>query len=63
MYCEWRTQYMSNLLRDLGCEIAQGFYIARPMRADLLPEWSRAYSSATAIPDSAEHSHAVSAEG
>jgi EAL domain-containing protein (putative c-di-GMP-specific phosphodiesterase class I)/GGDEF domain-containing protein len=34
-------------LRELGCEIAQGFYIARPMRADLLAEWARAYSSAT----------------
>ena len=50
-------------LRDLGCEIAQGFYIARPMRADLLPEWARAYSSATALPGSAKPGKAVSAEG
>ncbi|MDX1561499.1 MAG: EAL domain-containing protein, partial [Gammaproteobacteria bacterium] len=33
-------------LADLGVELAQGFYIARPMRADLLLEWARAYSSA-----------------
>jgi EAL domain-containing protein (putative c-di-GMP-specific phosphodiesterase class I)/GGDEF domain-containing protein len=31
---------------DLGCESAQGFFIARPMRAELLMEWSRAYDSA-----------------
>jgi len=34
-------------LQELGCELAQGFYIARPMRAALLPEWARAYASAT----------------
>ena len=34
------------LLAGLGCEYAQGFYIARPMRADLLLEWAKAYSSA-----------------
>lgn len=32
-------------LRDLGVEYAQGFYIARPMRAELLAEWVRAYDS------------------
>jgi EAL domain-containing protein (putative c-di-GMP-specific phosphodiesterase class I)/GGDEF domain-containing protein len=41
-------------LRALGCEIAQGFYIARPMRADLLMEWARAYASATAAESMAE---------
>jgi EAL domain-containing protein (putative c-di-GMP-specific phosphodiesterase class I)/GGDEF domain-containing protein len=50
-------------LRELGCELAQGFYIARPMRADLLPEWARAYASATAIPHSAGPGKAVSAKG
>jgi predicted signal transduction protein with EAL and GGDEF domain len=52
-------------LRDLGCEIAQGFYIARPMRADLLPEWARAYSSATtaaADTDTEQHGKAANAE-
>jgi EAL domain-containing protein (putative c-di-GMP-specific phosphodiesterase class I) len=32
---------------QLGCELAQGFYIARPMRSELLLEWARAYSSAS----------------
>jgi len=32
-------------LDELGCEMAQGFFIARPMRAELLLEWSRAYES------------------
>ncbi|MCR6664699.1 MAG: EAL domain-containing response regulator [Methyloversatilis sp.] len=26
-------------LRDLGCDVAQGYFIARPMPADRLPEW------------------------
>ncbi len=29
-------------LVELGCEIAQGFFISRPMSADLLAEWLRA---------------------
>lgn len=32
-------------VEELGCELAQGFYIARPMRGDLLLEWARAYTS------------------
>ena len=32
-------------LGELGCELAQGFFIARPMRVELLVEWSRAYGS------------------
>lgn len=36
-------------LEELGCEIAQGFYIARPMRAELLLEWARAYSSTSTV--------------
>ncbi|MNC96649.1 cyclic-di-GMP phosphodiesterase [compost metagenome] len=49
-------------LRDLGCEIAQGFFIARPMRADLLLEWARAYSSANAGRGPDLIAEAVSAE-
>jgi EAL domain-containing protein (putative c-di-GMP-specific phosphodiesterase class I)/GGDEF domain-containing protein len=37
-----------NALGELGCEYAQGFFIARPMRAELLLEWARAYESGVA---------------
>jgi EAL domain-containing protein (putative c-di-GMP-specific phosphodiesterase class I)/GGDEF domain-containing protein len=36
-------------LDDLGCEMAQGFFIARPMRAELLLEWARAYGSTSTV--------------
>lgn len=36
-------------LDELGCEYAQGFFIARPMRAQLLPEWARAYGSTSTV--------------
>lgn len=36
-------------LEALGCEMAQGFFIARPMRAELLLEWARAYSSISTV--------------
>lgn len=49
-------------LRELGCELAQGFYIARPMRADLLLEWARAYSGATSLRQATRET-AISAEG
>jgi diguanylate cyclase (GGDEF)-like protein len=31
------------VLSELGCERAQGFYIARPMRAEFLVDWVRKY--------------------
>lgn len=31
------------VLEELGCELAQGFYIARPMRGELLADWVKAY--------------------
>jgi diguanylate cyclase (GGDEF)-like protein len=31
---------------ELGCEMAQGFYIGRPMRGDLVPEWMAHYAGA-----------------
>jgi len=37
------------ILAELGCELAQGFYIARPMRAELLLEWARAYGSTSTV--------------
>jgi EAL domain-containing protein (putative c-di-GMP-specific phosphodiesterase class I)/GGDEF domain-containing protein len=36
-------------LDELGCEYAQGFFIARPMRAELLLEWARAYGSTSTV--------------
>ncbi|HEX6996656.1 MAG TPA: GGDEF domain-containing phosphodiesterase [Gammaproteobacteria bacterium] len=30
-------------IHALGCEMAQGFFIARPMRGDLIPEWIANY--------------------
>ena len=32
-------------IAELECEMAQGFYIGRPMRGDLIPEWIAHYSS------------------
>lgn len=33
-----------NLLRDCGCDLAQGFFVARPMRAASFPEWVRTWA-------------------
>ncbi|HEX7634294.1 MAG TPA: EAL domain-containing response regulator [Noviherbaspirillum sp.] len=33
-----------DLLRDLGCTYAQGYYIARPMERDAVPEWVEEWS-------------------
>ena len=35
------------VLSELGCELAQGFYIARPMRAEFLVDWVRKYRGGT----------------
>jgi diguanylate cyclase (GGDEF)-like protein len=36
-------------LREVGCDLAQGFHIARPMAADLLAEWARGSAWRTAV--------------
>jgi len=38
------------VVRDLGCEMAQGFYIGRPMRGDLVPEWLDHYLATATNP-------------
>jgi hypothetical protein len=54
------TPEQGMLLLDLGCELAQGFYIARPMEAHSIPAWVESYTpptqwaSATGGPASAE---------
>lgn len=35
------------VVKDLGCEIAQGFYIARPMRPDMVSDWINSHTAAT----------------
>jgi EAL domain-containing protein (putative c-di-GMP-specific phosphodiesterase class I) len=34
------------LLKSLGCDIGQGYYIARPMPASTVPDWLRAWNDA-----------------
>jgi EAL domain-containing protein (putative c-di-GMP-specific phosphodiesterase class I) len=34
------------MIAKLGGEMAQGFFIARPMRGDLIPDWIEQYASA-----------------
>jgi EAL domain-containing protein (putative c-di-GMP-specific phosphodiesterase class I) len=33
------SQQHIDVLSDLGCDLGQGFFIARPMRIDLLDDW------------------------
>lgn len=39
------TVEQGNLLINMGCEIGQGFYIAKPMKADEIPQWIRQYKA------------------
>ena len=39
------TQQDYDLLRRLGCGLAQGYFIARPMEAAAFTGWAREYSS------------------
>jgi diguanylate cyclase len=36
-------------IAELECEMAQGFFIGRPMRGDLIPEWMEHYASSTTM--------------
>jgi diguanylate cyclase (GGDEF)-like protein len=36
-------------IAELECEMAQGFFIGRPMRGDLVPEWMEHYSSSATM--------------
>ena len=36
-------------IAELGCEMAQGFYIARPMRGDLIVEWIEHHAATTTM--------------
>jgi EAL domain-containing protein (putative c-di-GMP-specific phosphodiesterase class I) len=39
-----------DIVTELGCEMAQGFFIGRPMRGDLVPAWIDRYiSSASSV--------------
>jgi len=44
------------VLRELGCDQAQGYHIARPMRAEELVKWARRYQASSLLPpdDSAQ---------
>jgi EAL domain-containing protein (putative c-di-GMP-specific phosphodiesterase class I) len=37
-----------SLLGELGCDIAQGYWIAKPMPADQLPQWVAGWTSPSA---------------
>jgi diguanylate cyclase (GGDEF)-like protein len=37
------------IIAELECEMAQGFYIGRPMRGDLVPEWIDHYAVSTTM--------------
>jgi EAL domain-containing protein (putative c-di-GMP-specific phosphodiesterase class I)/FixJ family two-component response regulator len=39
---QWR------ILADLGCDVAQGFYVARPMPGDQLPAWKAGWDASKA---------------
>jgi hypothetical protein len=40
-------------VHGLGCEMAQGFFIGRPMRGDLVPEWVEHYLVSATNPKTA----------
>jgi EAL domain-containing protein (putative c-di-GMP-specific phosphodiesterase class I) len=51
-------------IAELECEMAQGYYIGRPMRGDLVAEWIEHYAASTTmrrIPVARDWSEHVSA--
>jgi len=48
------TKQVLEQLRDMGCDIAQGYYIGHPMHVDKLNKWLES-SEYAAIPSKAEH--------
>jgi EAL domain-containing protein (putative c-di-GMP-specific phosphodiesterase class I)/GGDEF domain-containing protein len=50
------------VLAELGCELAQGFYIARPMRADLLAGWVQKYTRSATVKLLQSNTRAIAAE-
>jgi EAL domain-containing protein (putative c-di-GMP-specific phosphodiesterase class I) len=39
-----------DLLKLLGCEEAQGFFVARPMPGHLIPDWVQLWQAPEAMP-------------
>lgn len=37
------------MITELGCDMAQGFFVARPMRSDLVVEWVAGYSDSAIL--------------
>jgi diguanylate cyclase (GGDEF)-like protein len=46
-------------LRTLGCELAQGFYMSKPLPADSLLLWWDLHTGQPAVPDSAEDADVI----
>jgi EAL domain-containing protein (putative c-di-GMP-specific phosphodiesterase class I) len=42
------------LLRELGCDKAQGYHMGRPMPADAFSEWSVGWQARRLPPDSTQ---------
>lgn len=53
------TEEQFALLRELGCDFAQGYLISRPVDIDTLSTWLDAYTPATASPTASESATAV----
>ncbi len=43
------TSQQYAIVRRLGCELAQGYFIAKPMTASEMWEWSRGYEDTASL--------------